>query len=153
VDKTEQLVLDNIERYGCHVWEIAAEGELPAFQYSVGIQRTTGAPELIIIGLKSDVAHWAINEYRRFVQGGRRFKHGEKCADFFEGLEVVFLQVDRIHYPEYFGWNHWFYRGDNFEVLQLVWPSAEGFWPWQPHAAEFGRGQPFLGRLPDFAVN
>jgi hypothetical protein len=153
VDEAEQRVLANIEKYGCHVWEIAAEGDLPSFQYSVGIQKTTGAPEIIIIGLKSDVAHWAINEYRDIVKTGRRFRHGEQSDDFFKDLAVTFLNVERIHYREYFGWNRWLYRGDNFDVVQMIWPSAEGLWPWQPAAEDFQRDQPVLGKLPDLSVN
>jgi hypothetical protein len=153
VDETEKRVLANIEKHGCHVWHIGGEGDLPAFEYSVGIQKTCGAPEIIIIGLKTDTAHWAINEYCRIVRTGKRFSHGEQSDAFFRGIVVTFLKVERIHYAEYFGWNRWLYHGDNFDVVQLIWPSAEGSWPWQPAAEDFQREQPLLAKRPDLHLH
>jgi hypothetical protein len=153
MDETEQRVLANIEKYGCHIWHIAAEGDLPAFSYSVGIQKTCGAPEVVIVGLKSSVTRTTINEYCRIVRSGKRFSHGEQSDQFFEGMAATFLKVERVHYREYFGWNRWLYRGDGFDVMQLIWPSANGLWPWQPEAEDFQRDQPVLAKLPDLSLN
>lgn len=151
MDATEKLVLDNIQKHGCHVWQISGEGNTPSFDYSVGIQKTCGAPEIIVIGLKREVALWAINEYCRIVRTGKRFGHGEQSDSFFENLDVTFLKVERTHYREYFGWNRWLYNGDNFDVMQLIWPSVDGYWPWQAQADGFLIEQPVLSTLPDLS--
>ncbi len=62
-DPGEQRALADIEQYGCHVMHLLAEGDLPPFSYSVGIQRSSGAPELIVIGLNRPLAHFIVNEY------------------------------------------------------------------------------------------
>jgi len=153
-DDRESVVLANIEKYGCHIWHIMAEGGEPWFDYSVGLQKTTGAPEIIIIGLKQPLAKWIINEYKRLVQAGQRFKHAERASGFIEGFDVLFLEVERSYYSNYFGWNRWLYRGDDFEVLQLVWPTTKGVWPWQPEASDgFDRWQPILSTLPDLGLH
>jgi hypothetical protein len=153
MDETEQRVLANIEKHGCHIWHIMAEGDLPAFSYSVGIQKNCAAPEVVIVGLKSSVAQTTINEYCRIVRSGKRFSHGEQSDEFFSGFPATLLKVDQTHFREYFGWNRWLYRGNNFDVMQLIWPSADGLWPWQPAAEDFQREQPVLGKLPNLSVN
>ena len=146
--------LSNIEQYGCHVIHVAGEGELPPFSYSVGIQRTSAVPEIVVIGLKQPISHFAVNEYNRRVRDGERFSHDQSASGFLEGFDVLFLNVGRIHYRDYFGWNRWLYKGDNFEVLQLVWPSTKGVWPWQPEAFDgFDKWQPILSTLPDLSCH
>ncbi len=53
--------------------------------------------------------------------------------------------VDKSHYPEYFGWDLWLYDLDDFEVLQLVFPTTSGIWPWEGAASVgFRNWQPLL---------
>lgn len=63
MDRAEKKCLDDIEKYGCHIIHVFEEGELPPFSYSVGLERSIGRPELIIIGLRRELAHYMINEY------------------------------------------------------------------------------------------
>ena len=152
--KANAKALADIERYGCHVIHVGAEDDLPPFSYSVGIQRSSAAPELVVIGLKQPISHFAINEYNRRVRAGERFHSGQTASGFLEGFDVLFLTVERQHYREYFGWNRWLYHGDDFEVLQLVWPSTKGAWPWQAEAFEgFDHWQPILSALPDLNIH
>jgi hypothetical protein len=141
----DKKVKDNIAKYGCHVLHIAEEGDLPPFSYSVGITQQTGAPEVVVIGLKSDIAHFVVNEYNRRVRAGERFEPGKLYAGFLEGFEVLAQPVPRDAYDEYFGQNLRFYDGPNFEVLQLVYPTTDGVWPWSAEASEYFRNrQPIL---------
>ena len=149
MDAGERKALADIEHYGCHVIHIAAEGELPPFSYSVGIQRASGSPEVVVIGLKQTLAHFIINEYNLRVRTGENFMPGELYAGFIEGFGVTFERVEREFYKEYFGWNLWLYGGPEFEVLQLVYPTVDGEWPWQPDASEWFRAwQPILNSAP-----
>jgi hypothetical protein len=153
-ERANAKALADIEKYGCHVIHVSAEGDLPPFSYSVGIQRSSGAPEVVVIGLKQPISHFAVNEYNRRVRAGERFSSGQRATGFLDGFDILFLAVDRIHYTEYFGWDRWLYRGDNFEVLQLVWPTTKGVWPWQPGAFDgFEKWQPILSKLPDMGVH
>ncbi len=82
VDPGEQTALADIEQYGCHIVHVLAEGTLPPFSYSVGIQRSSGAPELIAIGLKRPLAHFILNEYNRRVRSGERFGAGQLASGY-----------------------------------------------------------------------
>lgn len=86
----ELKALADIEQYGCHIMHVLAEGTLPPFSYSVGIQRSSGAPELIVIGLKRPLAHFILNEYNRRVQSGERFATGQLASGFVDGFECQF---------------------------------------------------------------
>ncbi|HYR28170.1 MAG TPA: DUF4262 domain-containing protein [Thermoanaerobaculia bacterium] len=149
MDAGERKALADIDRYGCHVIHVAAEGDLPPFSYSVGIQRSSGRPEIVVIGLKRDLAHSIVNEYNGRVQDNEVFTPGALYAGFIEGFDVTFETVDRAFYMEYFGWNLWLYSGPEFEVVQLVYPTTNGEWPWQSEVPEwFREWQPILTGTP-----
>jgi len=63
MDKDEEKAINDMEKYGCHILHVMEEGECPGFSYSIGIEMSAGQPELIITGLKQELAHWIINEY------------------------------------------------------------------------------------------
>lgn len=146
MDEQEQRVLANIEQYGCHVIHVL-EGDLPPFSYSVGVEKSSGAPEVVVIGLKQPLAHFIVNEYNRRVREGERFQPGESVEGFLEGFACRFLAVDPSHYDDYFGQDLRLYKGAGFRVLQLVFPTVDGIWPWDAEADEWFRNrQPLLDR-------
>ena len=145
MDAGEQRAIADIEQYGCHVIHVMEEGELPPFAYSVGIEKTSKAAELVVIGLKRPLAHSIINGYNRRVRGRERFEAGQVVSGFLEGFNCHLRLVHPSHYGEYFGYDLWFYKGTGFRVLQLVYPTVEGIWPWEAAASEWFRArQPIL---------
>jgi hypothetical protein len=145
MDAVEQKAIADVEQYGCHVIHVMEEGDLPPFAYSVGIEKTSQAAELVVVGLKQPMAHSLINEYNRRVRGGELFEAGQTVSGFLQGFDCQLRSVDPSHYREYFGWNLRFYNGARFRVLQLVYPTVEGIWPWDADATEwFRRRQPLL---------
>ena len=149
MDDSDRQTLEHIERFGCSVMHIAAEDDLPPFTYSVGINKTSAAPEVVVIGLKEPIAHFIVNEYNRRVRAGEVFVPGIKYSGFIEGFEVTAERVEESFYEEYFGHNLWLYGGASFEVIQLVYPNTSGVWPWQPEADEWFRSwQPILTSRP-----
>ena len=147
MDEHEQQALADIDEFGCHVLHVLEEGDEPPFSYSIGIQKTSGAPEVVVIGLKEPIAHFVVNEYNRRVRTGERFEPGTKYDGFLEGFPVQVVVVAQKHFREYFGWNRWLYRGDGFKVLQLIYPTTEGIWPWDETASDwFRQRQPDLSR-------
>ena len=101
MDEYEQKALDDIENHGCHILHVMEEDDYPCFTYSIGIEKTTNKPDLIIIGLKREIAHWMINEYRQRITKGEVFEPMEFYKDFLEGFDITFVQVDNKHYKEY----------------------------------------------------
>ncbi len=147
MDVGEKKALADTKKYGCHAIHVLAEGDLPPFSYSVGIQRSSGAHELAVIGLKRPLAHFILNEYNQRVRTGERFVPGQFASGFVEGFKCQFRPVHRSHYRAYFGWNVWLYKGNRFKILQLVYPTTDGVWPWDARATEWFRTwQPLLER-------
>jgi len=136
MDKFEEKALNDINEYGCHILHVMEEDNYPRFTYSIGIEKISNQPEIIITGLKQEIAHWMVNEYNSRVKAGEVFKAGEFYSDFLEGFEVTFREVEKKHYSEYFGWGNWLYKGDDFRVLQLIYPNTSGIWPWDKNAPE-----------------
>lgn len=149
-DEHEHKCCRDVVEHGCHVLLVAEgeEGE-PYFQYSVGFAYNYDHPEVIIIGQKPELGHSVINHVRDRLRAGERFVPGERYGGFLEGYDVTFIEVDREEYPEHLGWCRWFYDGDDFPALQIVWPDKRGRFPWEegchPAVVEW---QTLLGEPP-----
>lgn len=142
----DKKALDDIKQYGCHVIHVL-EGDLPPFSYSVGIQKSSNRPEVVVIGLKQPIAHFIVNEYNILIRSGERFTVGQRYDGFLEGFQIQIGDVYKKHYAEYFGWNRRLYQGDEFSVVQIIYPNTEGIWPWDKTADQWFRNrQPLLGR-------
>ncbi|MFT3736684.1 MAG: DUF4262 domain-containing protein [Rhodocyclaceae bacterium] len=149
-DEHHIKLMENIKEFGCQVMHIAEEDELPPFAYSVGVQLSTGAPEVIVVGLKQPMAHFVVNEYNRRVRQGERFVPGQLYSGFLEGFDILVSEVHRSQYDEYFGMAFRLYEGPDFDVLQIVWPNTAGVWPWDAEASEWLRQrQPILSHPVD----
>jgi hypothetical protein len=82
--------------------------------------------------------------YRR-LEAGKRFAIGEPEDDIFKNVAAVLLPVSRQEYQSHLGWSRWFYGGDEFECLQLVFPDSNGYFPWSDRASDsFRASQPDL---------
>ena len=145
MDGPERKCHADVARYGCHILHVLGEEESPPFSYSVGIEKTSRAPEVVVIGLGREVSHFMINEYNRRVREGEPIECGSYYEGFIDLYPVFASDVDPTHYETYFGWNFWFYDGPDFRVIQLVYPTKENVWPWDEGAPEtFVRWQPVL---------
>ena len=145
MDSEEEQALADIEEYGCHVIHVLEDEEGPPFSYSVGVQKSSGAPEVIVVGLKQPIAHFILNEYNARVRAGETFAAGRRYDGFLEGFEIQLEPVASEHFDEYLGWNKWLYGGNDFEVFQIVYPTTDGVWPWEQGASEWFRlRQPLL---------
>jgi len=145
---SDQRVADDIAKYGCHVISVFdPEEQLPTFSYSVGVQATTGAPEAIVIGVRPSLGHSMINEYNDQVRKGAKFERGVLHPGFLEGFSIYIERAKPRLLSEYtFGCTR-YYKGTDYSVVQLIYPTTTGVWPWQASATEWFRSnQPMLGR-------
>ena len=130
---SDQQVLDDIEQFGWHVIKVFAEGELPAFAYSIGLFKTFKQPEIVIIGLDLDEMHAIINDIGEEMRKGRRFESKREYSDLLANdVKLRMCAVQEKHYREYFGYGIWYYKDCNFPILQAVWPAKDGHFPDDP---------------------
>ena len=145
-DAAERKALADIEEYGLHIIHVREEDEMAPFSYSIGIGKSLGMPELIVIGLRPEVAHAAINECYRQMKAGIAIAPGVRVEDLLGGgFECVIGEVARERMRDYMGWAFWLYDGPGFRAWQIVYPSTAGVFPWEPEApAGFKAWQPLL---------
>ncbi|HZX76344.1 DUF4262 domain-containing protein [Lysobacter sp.] len=143
MDEYERNILRHIQEHGCSVTSVFDPDEKePPFSYSIGIAKSSGAPEIIIVGLSSKQSHRMVNEYNRRCQAGERFQPGVLYLGFLDDFAVQFGPVTREQRAEYM---RSACCGPEFEAVQLIWPNASGVWPWDPEASEWFRAnQPLL---------
>lgn len=148
-DAGEQKVLDDIARYGWHCVNILAEGGEGPYSFTVGLFQTHQHPELIIFGLKSETAHKVLFNVVEGLSHGRRLDLNAATDELLNGYSCCFAEVPATLYHEHVGFAVWYYRGNNFPLYQIVWPSREGYFPWHPKASqEFRQCQPVIGHSP-----
>ena len=139
--------LADIETYGLHILNIKEEGDSPPFAYSIGIEKSLGLPELIVIGLKGTLGASIINECYRRMKAGERIEPGVVLDGLLGGdFPCRIGEVDPAHQRDYMGWAVWLYKEAGFRAWQIMWPSATtGVFPWEPEASEWFRNwQPLL---------
>lgn len=137
MNEAEIKIMENIDEYGCHVTSVFDPKEKdPNFTYTVGITKKENQPELIILGLRSELAHWIANEYNRRVQEGERFYEERFYSGFLNGFEVCFKPVARKFKEEFMLSCNWLYQGTDYVALQLIFPTVDGVWPWEPTSSD-----------------
>lgn len=129
-DKMEDIVRENVVEHACHVMMVSGGDEGYGFAYSIGLGKSFGQPEVVCFGLDLNVMHFMINGVRDRMEQGSRFDDGDRVAGLIEGYDCVFRRMQRTKYRDYLGYALWFYGGDGFDVLQLVWPDKERRFPW-----------------------
>lgn len=145
MDERDQKALNNIEEYGCHVLSVLEGEGKPPFTYSIGINKKQNKPDIVILGLKAELALSVANNYKDRLLKGEEIVPGKYYDGFLGNFDVCFIRVSKKHYDEYFGWAQRLHRGDDFNVLQMIWPTTDGTWPWDEEKSEFYKwAQPIL---------
>lgn len=120
------------------------EGE-PSFTYSIGVNKKQNKPDVVILGLKAELAHSMANRYRDRALNGETFESGTYYSDFLDDFDIIFINISKKHFKKYFGWGIWLHDGDDFEMLQMIWPTTDGVWPWDENGSDFYKwAQPIL---------
>lgn len=94
MNEAENKIVANIEKYGCHVMSVFdPKGQDPDFTYTIGIEKKYSFPELLVLGLRHELASRIANEYNRRIAGGDIFEVGEYYSGFIKSFDVCFKYV------------------------------------------------------------
>lgn len=152
-DESDRQLLHDVKTHGWHVIHVGVSvGEDSigsGWSYSIGLFRTFGHPEFIIVGIPPSTAEAIINDLGTRVKNGARFRTGMGDPDVLENYEVRFISMRMDQYRTHLGYALWFYCGTGFPVLQVVWPDRSGHFPGDP---EYGLDvliQPVLGHADE----
>jgi len=148
-DAERKLVAD-IEGFGWHIISVLADDDGPAFSYTVGLYRNYRHPEIIIAGLPYELAQTMLNIAGEAIREGRQFHAGESYDDFLEGFSCTFREVPPEKYRHYGAYAMWFYDGESFPAMQLIYPDDQKRLPWEEGvSAEFRAFQPVIADDPE----
>ena len=149
-DKAEKKTLSDVRKYGLHVINVLEDENGPGFSYSIGLFENYGHPEIIIIGLRQDLAHTLLNNMAYDIKEGEAFNSGQYYDSVLDGYHCYFGKVSKSHYKDYVGWALWFYQGTDFPLVQCVYPTVSGKFPWDEDFPEDARWHcQLLTRVPN----
>jgi hypothetical protein len=132
LEASERKFLAGIREHGWFdTWVFDREDQLPDFSYSTGFFSSLDFPEIIVFSLSNEVSHSILWDIFRDVQGGIVPLIGVRTSNLLGNGDAALLPVSKFQYQKYMGWSRWFYGGDDFPCLQLVWPDREGRLPWE----------------------
>ena len=146
----DERLLRNVREHGCHLMGIAAEAQVPAYVFSIGLYLNYAHAELVMFGLDPTDACAVINAVRDRAAAGRRYRAGDVCDDLPLERKVCFVEVPLEAYDSYLGTAIWFYAKlpQSFPCLQIVWPDDAGRFPWETGCdARLRDHQPVLRRF------
>jgi hypothetical protein len=129
-DDEERRFVDTIREHGWFHTHILEEPDLPGFAFTTGFWVSAGVPELIVFSLRNEVSNAILWDIYRAVAVGLVLSPGARLEGF-ANHPFYLRPVAKEHYPEHLGWSRWFYAGDDFPCLQLVWPDRSGAFPWE----------------------
>ena len=141
----ERKVIADIETFRWHCVRILEEGGGPPWTFTIGLYETWQHPELIITGLSKATAHQVLDNMAVPIKAHRPIDLSTTTEELLTGYACCFVEVPKQKYFINVGFARWYYRGNDFPLYQIVWPSKEGYFPWHPNAtASFKRWQPVL---------
>ncbi len=106
-------------------------GVHPGFSYITGFWITLNSPEIVVCGLQRDQSHDVLASLFDDFKSGTKHPVGSVNSTILVSHKAFLFRVAKEKYSTHLGWSRWFYNGDNFECLQLVWPDPAGTFPWQ----------------------
>lgn len=149
-DASESKVIRDIAEFGWHVVHIAAEGELVGYSFTIGLFQSYRHPELIVFGLPHQISHRILSIAADLAKSGEPLDLSQPTTELIENYACRLACVPQSEYREHVGYCRWYYEGNDFPLWQIVWPSREGEYPWDPSAPPgFVAAQPVIGLVPD----
>jgi hypothetical protein len=106
---------------------------VPAYAYTIGVPALVGFPEIVVFGLTPVAARGLLGLVADARRGGTEIPLDVELVGLLDNdLRCRFDTVDVSVWGELFATAAAWYRGEPFEVVQLVYPDRNGFLPDEP---------------------
>jgi hypothetical protein len=121
----------------------------PAYAYTIGVPAAVGFPEVAVFGLTPAAANGLLGLVVDACRGGTEIPIGVEVVGLLDNdLRCAFGMVDVEALAWYFETAIAWYRGEPFEMVQLLYPDRNGFMPYEAGYDQRMRlAQPVLGTL------
>jgi hypothetical protein len=123
----------------------------PAYAYTIGLPALTGFAEVAIFGLTPVAASGLLGLVVDMLRGGTEIPIGVELVGVLDNdLRCIFAPIDLATWAPFFGTAMAWYRGEPYEMVQLLWPDRNGFLPTEAGYEQRMRfAQPVLGAIDD----
>jgi hypothetical protein len=128
LSEEDKRTISHVEEFGCSVVNVTRTQYGLGWSYTVGVFDTCGKPEIITVGLLPETAHFALNEAAKMLRVGVDLTTG-RHRNLTGRVDCEFRPVDRKWVEHLMGWALWFYDGDDFPVVQAVYPDLRNRFP------------------------
>ena len=80
------------------------------------------------------------------IRNGKRYEPSKFYQEIIDNHKCFMTSVLKENYNSYVGYGLWYYQNNNFPLLQCIYPTLSGIYPWEPDWPEVLRDiQPVLG--------
>ena len=117
--------------------------------YTIGLPTLTGVADLVLFGLAPVAAQGLLAMVVDLLRSGTEIPLMVELVGLLDNdLRCLFAPVDTDQYAELFATAKAWYRGEPFEMVQLLWPDRNGFLPTEVGYAQNMRlAQPVIGAV------
>ncbi len=133
MNNADQKLLADIQAHGWHFVHVRGDDQGPPYSFTVGLYRTHGHPELMVMGLEPEVSHPIMGLAVEQIKQGHVYKDGFRDDTLLDGVDCLLRKIPPEAHRKYLGYNVWFYkdRPEGFPALQVLWPDSQGRYPGQ----------------------
>ena len=120
---------------------------VPAYAYTIGVPALTGFAEIAVFGLTPVATNGLVGLVIDALRGGTEIPTGVELVGLLDNeLRCAFAPVDLDVAGDLFATARSWYRGEPYELVQLVYPDRNGFMPYEPGFDQRMRfAQPLVG--------
>lgn len=148
IDEYHRKTLESIGKHGLFIQHVFDNAENLQFSYSIGLYRNYQHPEIIMIGLGQELLYNVIDNLADNIKKGKKYEAFSWSTDVLDDFECYFIEVEKANYEEYVLGDIRLYGGNDFPLLQCVYPTTKGIYPWEEAWPENIKNlQPLLGPI------
>jgi hypothetical protein len=121
----------------------------PAYAYTIGVPAMVGFPEIAVFGLTPVASNGLISLVIDALRGGTEIPLGVELVGLLDNeLRCMFAQVDTDAAAGTFATLDAWYRGQPYDLVQLLYPDRNGFMPYETGYDQRMRyAQPVIGNV------
>ena len=149
LDKIEWM----IETNGWALEPVAARRDtdpvMPGYAYSIGMPAAVDFPETVVFGLTPAAANGLVTLVADARRGGTEIPLDVELVGLLDNeLRCRFAPVDLVRWGALFTTATAWYRGDDYDVVQLLFPDRNGFLPYESgYETRMRLAQPVVGTV------
>jgi len=121
----------------------------PAYAYTIGVPALVGFAEIALFGLTPVASNGLITLVVDALRGGTEIPVGVELVGLLDNdLRCMFAAVDTDEAAGTFATLDAWYRGQPYDVVQLLYPDRNGFMPYEPgYDQRLRYAQPVIGNV------